>query len=122
MQFFISCFNTINLGTNNSVVYQNQITRRTGGRKLTQEFKYTCQWCSQETLMKLNRGRFREIKNYRDHFRNKHPDIPFTEFLEKVERDDPKWQCKVCKQQMSLPNKLRHQIICKPQNPALLDY
>jgi len=109
-------------GTNNSVVYQNQITRRTGGRKLTQEFKYTCQWCSQETLMKLNRGRFREIKNYRDHFRNKHPDIPFTEFLEKVERDDPKWQCKVCKQQMSLPNKLRHQIICKPQNPALLDY
>ena len=40
-----------------------------GGRRLMQEYKYICQWCSAEQLSKKTRGRFREIKNYRDHFR-----------------------------------------------------
>ena len=40
-----------------------------GGRKFLQEYKYVCQWCTPEQLTKKTRGRFREIKNYRDHFR-----------------------------------------------------
>ena len=96
---------------------QHQLPRLTGGgRKVMQDFKYICQWCSPETLMKKNRGRFREIKNYRDHFRRCHQNIPFSEFLNKVERDEPKWQCKICRQKLSLGNQLRHQVICRPQN------
>ena len=85
-----------------------------GGRKMLQDFKYICQWCSSETLKQKTKGRFREIKNYRDHFRRAHQDIPFNEFLNKVERDEPKWQCKICRQKMSVGNQLRHQIICRP--------
>ena len=96
---------------------QHLLPRLTGGgRKVMQDFKYICQWCSPEILMKKNRGRFREIKNYRDHFRRCHQDIPFSEFLNKVERDEPKWQCKICRQKLSLGNQLRHQVICRPQN------
>ena len=40
-----------------------------GGRRFLQEYKYVCQWCTPEQLSKKTRGRFREIKNYRDHFR-----------------------------------------------------
>ena len=96
---------------------QHSLPRLTGGgRKVMQDFKYICQWCSPDTLVKKNRGRFREIKNYRDHFRRAHQDIPFSEFLNKVQRDEPKWQCKICRQKLSLGNQLRHQVICKPQN------
>ena len=98
-------------------VHKNQdiLPRVTGGgRKMLQDFKYVCQWCSPETLKQKTKGRFREIKNYRDHFRRAHQDIPFKEFLNKVERDEPKWQCKICRQKMSVGNQLRHQIICRP--------
>lgn len=86
-----------------------------GGRKVRQDFKYICQWCSNETLQKRTRGRFREIKNYRDHFRKFHENVPFSEFLNNVERDEPKFYCKLCKQKLSLSNQLRHQVICRPQ-------
>ena len=98
-------------------VHKNQdfLPRLTGGgRKMLQDFKYICQWCSSETLKQKTKGRFREIKNYRDHFRRAHQDVPFSEFLNMVERDEPKWQCKICRQRMSLGNQLRHQIICRP--------
>ena len=95
---------------------QQNLPRLTGGgRKILQDFRYICQWCSPEYLAKKNRGRFREIRNYRDHFRKYHEDThPFSEFLNKVERDDPKWFCKLCRQKISLGNQLRHQIICRP--------
>ena len=97
--------------------FQQNLPRLTGGgRKMLQEFKYICQWCSHETLKKKTHGRFLEIKNYRDHFRKYHSDKPFSEFLNKVERDEPKWQCKICRQRLSLGNQLRHQIICRPPN------
>ena len=97
--------------------FQQNLPRLTGGgRKMLQEFKYICQWCSHDTLKKKTRGRFMEIKNYRDHFRKYHSDKPFSEFLNKVERDEPKWQCKICRQRLSLGNQLRHQIICRPPN------
>ena len=94
---------------------QQQLPRLVGGgRSFLQETKYVCKWCSPEQLQKRTRGRFREIKNYRDHFRNYHSDVPFSEFLNKVERQEPKWQCKICRQRMCLSNQLRHQIICRP--------
>ena len=105
--------------SDDDAVHKNQelLPRLTGGgRKMLQDFKYICQWCSSETLKQKTKGRFREIKNYRDHFRRAHQDVPFSEFLNKVERDEPKWQCKICRQKMSLGNQLRHQIICRPPN------
>ena len=84
-----------------------------GGRTLTQEWKYVCQWCDSETLKNKNKGRFRELKNYRDHFRKHHSDVPFREFLAKVDRNEPKWFCNICRNKISLGNQLRHQIICK---------
>ena len=97
---------------------QQNLPRLTGGgRKILQDYRYICQWCSPETLAKKNRGRFREIRNYRDHFRKYHEDShPFSEFLNKVERNDPTWFCKLCRQKISLGNQLRHQIICRPPN------
>ena len=77
-----------------------------------QEYKYICQWCSPDILQQKNKGRFREIKNYRDHFRKYHSDVAFSEFLAKVERSEPKWLCKICRKQISLGNQLRHQISC----------
>ena len=95
--------------------HQHQLPRMSGGgRKMMQEFKYICQWCSEETLKQKTRGRFMELKNYRDHFRRVHQDVPFTEFLNKVDRDEPKFHCKICNKKISLGNQLRHQIICRP--------
>ena len=85
-----------------------------GGRRLMQEFKYICQWCPREALEQRNKGRFRELKNYRDHFRRYHSDIPMREFLTKVQRNEPKFFCKICRRKISLGNQLRHQIICRP--------
>ena len=97
---------------------QQDLPRMTGGgRRILQDFKYICQWCSPEALAKKNRGRFREIRNYRDHFRRFHEDtVPFSEFLNKVERNDPTWLCKICRQRISLGNQLRHQVICRAPN------
>ena len=86
-----------------------------GGRRMLQDYKYICQWCSPETLAKPTRGRFREIKNYRDHFKKYHvPEYPFSVFLNSVEKDEPKFHCKICKQKFCLSNQLRHQVICRP--------
>ena len=95
--------------------HQHQLPRMSGGgRKMMQEFKYICQWCSEDTLKQKTRGRFMELKNYRDHFRRVHQDVPFTEFLNKVDRDEPKFHCKICNKKISVGNQLRHQIICRP--------
>ena len=85
-----------------------------GGRRLLQDFRYVCLWCSEEVLQQKQRGRFRELRNYRDHFRKAHSDVPMREFLLKVERDEPKWICNICRKKISLGNRLSHQIICRP--------
>ena len=89
-----------------------------GGRRLMQEFRYMCKWCPKEALEQRNKGRFRELKNYRDHFRRYHSDIPMREFLQKVDRNEPKFLCKICRRKISLGNQLRHQIICRPLVPS----
>ena len=95
--------------------HQAMLPRLTGGgRKLQQDFRYVCFWCSDEVLKQKNRGRFRELRNYRDHFRNAHSDVPMREFLSRVERNEPTWFCNICRRKISLGNQLRHQIICRP--------
>ena len=89
-----------------------------GGRRLMQEFRYICKWCPKEKLEQRNKGRFHELKNYRDHFRRYHSDIPMREFLTKVDRNEPKFLCKICRTKISLGNQLRHQLICRPSVPS----
>ena len=106
-----------NLVSDDESVSQNQdmLPRLTGGgRKLQQEFRYVCYWCSDEVLKQKNRGRFRELRNYRDHFRKAHSDVPMREFLLRVDRNEPTWFCNICRRKISLGNQLRHQVICRP--------
>ena len=57
-----------------------------------------------------------ELRNYRDHFRRKHQNIPYAEFIENVSRNDPKWLCHICNKQISLGNVARHQAICTEEH------
>ena len=87
-----------------------------GGRKLNGTFSYVCAWCTQENCSG-QKGKFTELKNYRDHFRKKHlgehgTGIPMSKFDEKVENNEPKWVCTKCKTSMSFGNKNRHKEIC----------
>ena len=102
--------------------HQQQLPRLTGGgRNIMGQFRYICKWCPEDVLRSRVRGRFNEIKNYRKHFRTYHSDIPFSEFLNKTERNEPKWFCRVCRNKISIPNKLRHQVICQPNQYSSSD-
>ena len=89
-----------------------------GGRSLRQDFNYVCLWCPKDDITKGKRGRFKELKNYREHFRKYHHGengngIPMTEFMKKLNRCEPTWFCKNCRQHYSLGNRVRHEAICK---------
>ena len=85
--------------------HQAMLPRMTGGgRKLQQDFRYVCYWCSDEVLKQKNRGRFRELRNYRDHFRKAHSDVPMREFLSRGDRNEPTWCCNICRRKISLGN------------------
>ena len=90
-----------------------------GGRGVNQHFNYVCKWCPKEKLTG-QRGKFMEIRNYRDHFRRFHlsEEVPYTEFLENVSRREPKWLCPNCNNQMSLGNMVRHKAVCKSSNSS----
>ena len=100
-------------------VFQQMLPRLVGGgRALRQDFNYVCLWCPKDDITKGKRGRFRELKNYREHFRKHHhgengEGIPMTEFLNKLNRCEPTWFCKNCRQHYSLGNRVRHEAICK---------
>ena len=85
-----------------------------GGRGIKQHFNYVCRWCPKEKLTG-QRGKFLEIRNYRDHFRRVHlsEEVPYTEFLENVNRREPKWLCPNCNNQMTFGNMVRHKAICR---------
>ena len=88
-----------------------------GGRRIIAPYNYECQWCPKEVLESGKGGRFLEIKNYRDHFRNKHMSsgtegIMMSEFTEKVNRREPTWVCKNCKRRIVYANMLRHKAAC----------
>lgn len=89
-----------------------------GGRKLRADYNYVCLWCPKEDLKKGIRGRYRELKNYRDHFKKYHhgedgKGIPMSEFMKKLNRCEPTWFCQNCKQHYSLGNQVRHKAICQ---------
>ena len=89
-----------------------------GGRRISAEFNYICLWCPKEEIKKGKKGRFFELKNYRDHFRKHHhaedgKGVPMSEFLDKVNICEPTWLCPNCKQHCSLGNVVRHKAICQ---------
>ena len=88
-----------------------------GGRTLRADYNYVCLWCPKEDIKKGKRGCFRELKNYRDHFKKYHhgkdeDGIPMSEFIKKLNRCEPTWFCKNCRQHYSVGNKVRHKAIC----------
>ena len=88
-----------------------------GGRTIREDFNYVCLWCPKEDIKKGKRGRFKELKNYRDHFKKYHhgedgEGIPMSEFIKKINRCEPTWFCRNCKQHYSLGNQVRHKAIC----------
>ena len=98
--------------------YQHDLPRLTGGgRKLNAKYNYECVWCSKNVTNLGKKGRFRELRSYRDHFREFHQGdgIPMTEFNERVQRSEPKWFCNVCKSHMSLGHAARHKLICEQE-------
>ena len=101
--------------------YQQKLPRMIGGgRKLKADYNYVCLWCPKEDLKKGIRGRYKELKNYRDHFKKYHhgedgKGVPMSDFLKKLNRCEPTWFCKKCKQHYSLGNHVRHKAICQPE-------
>ena len=112
------------VGTDNELVcddntdYQYSSKRMTGGgRRINAPYNYECLWCTKDDIEKGLKGRYLEIKNYRDHFRRCHMSeqgggIPMSEFLSKVNRREPTWYCRNCRRQCSLPNMVRHKAMC----------
>jgi hypothetical protein len=99
--------------------YQHSLPRISGGgRKLNANYSYECIWCPKEVIKLGKKGRFRELRSYRDHFRvfhhgEKGTGVPMADFVEKVQRVEPTWFCRVCKLHCSLGNAVRHKSICK---------
>ena len=84
-----------------------------GGRKTNEEAPYVCRWCSKEYLKHKNKGRFKLYGNYKQHFLVHHAsDVPFDQFMKYVKRNDKKWHCKNCGNDMVQSNRVRHQAIC----------
>ena len=102
-----------------ATTYQQMLPRLTGGgRTLREEFNYVCLWCPKDDIKKGKKGRFKELKNYRDHFKKYHhgdngDGIPMNEFIKKINRCEPTWFCRNCKQHYSLGNRVRHKAICQ---------
>ena len=72
--------------------YQQMLPRMIGGgRKLRADYNYVCLWCPKEDLKKGIKGRYRELKNYRDHFKKYHhgedgQGVSMSEFVKKIEQ------------------------------------
>ena len=100
------------------IEYECSSKRMTGGgRKMNAPYNYECLWCPKDDIQNGLKGRYLEIKNYRDHFRKCHMSekgggIPMSEFLSKVNRREPTWFCKNCRHHCSLSNMVRHKAVC----------
>jgi hypothetical protein len=99
--------------------YQQKLPRISGGgRKLSADYNYECIWCPKEVVSFGKKGRFREFRSYRDHFKAFHhgeegDGVPMADFLARVHRIDPKWFCKVCGNHYSFGSVGYHKSVCK---------
>ena len=104
-----------------AMCFQQMLPRMTGGgKRIGSDFNYICIWCSKKDVERGTKGRFKELKNYRDHFKKYHHGedgngVPMSEFLKKVNRCEPTWFCIICKQHLSLGNQVRHEAICQQE-------
>ena len=100
---------------------QHFLPRMTGGgRALNAEFNYECEWCEEDVINTGKKGRFRELKSYRKHFKAHHHSeegngVSMAEFNERVKRSEPTWFCEKCQKPLSLGNAVRHKAICDPE-------
>ena len=99
--------------------YQQKLPRISGGgRKLSAEYNYECIWCPKEVVILGKKGRFKEFRSYRDHFKAFHhgedgDGVPMADFLSRVHRIDPKWFCKVCGNHYNIRSVKYHKSVCK---------
>ena len=107
-----------------SATYYQQNTPRLsgGGRRLNADFNYECLWCPKDVIKLGKKGRFKQFKSYREHFKQYHHreegnGVSMADFLARVHRIDPKWYCKNCDRHYSLGNVVYHKSICKQSNP-----
>ena len=86
-----------------------------GGRKINTNAGYECIWCTKKEKKVKTYGKFREYRTYKSHFIKYHEgkDNPLSDFLRKVKRSEPTWFCEKCQRHVGLPNKSRHQSVCK---------
>ena len=89
-----------------------------GGRRIDAPYNYECLWCPREVIENGKRGRYLELKNYRDHFRKYHMtveggSVPMSEFLTKINRREPTWYCTNCRRRCGLASIVRHKAICQ---------
>ena len=106
-----------------SATYYQQNTPRLsgGGRRLNADFNYECLWCPKDVIKLGKKGRFKQFKSYREHFKQYHHreegnGVSMADFLARVHRIDPKWYCKNCDRHYSLGNVVYHKSICKQSN------
>ena len=106
-----------------SATYYQQNTPRLsgGGRRLNADFNYECLWCPKDVIKSGKKGRFKQFKSYREHFKQYHHreegnGVSMADFLARVHRIDPKWYCKNCDRHYSLGNVVYHKSICKQSN------
>ena len=64
-----------------------------GGRRLGRKYTYKCKWCPKKDLKHSQHGRFTEFRNYKEHFKKHHSDLPLDVFLTTITKRDPKWFC-----------------------------
>lgn len=89
-----------------------------GGRKLHEQYNYSCLWCPQEVIKSGTKGKFKEYRTYLSHFKKIHIEegVQMSEFEEKVARADPKWLCPTCQTYYSLGHSNNHRLNCQPSN------
>ena len=98
--------------------HQHELKRMFGGgRKIDDPYNYECLWCPKEIIENGKRGRYMELKNYRDHFRKFHMSVEggsilMSEFMAKATRKEPTWFCANCRRRSGLANMVRHKAIC----------
>ena len=106
---------------NNNQHYLPRLTG--GGRALNADYNYQCQWCPEDVIKMGQKGRFRELKSYRKHFKTHHHSedgngVSMAEFNERVKRSEPTWFCERCQKYLSLGNSVRHKAICHTETSS----
>ena len=121
------CYEELIYDDESATYYQQDTPRLSGGgRRLNADFNYECLWCPKDVIKLGKKGRFKQFKSYREHFKEYHHGeegngVSMADFLSRVHRIDPTWYCKNCDRHYSLGNVVYHKSICKQSNQDVSD-